>query len=119
VSGLAGETVQWVPELRGAARARAIVAYLTRARTCHADGTLEAEFDGAPEEAPKGLLPWFRAPARAWATHVPVFGHWAALGLDVAPDRIALDSGCVWGNSLTAIRLPDRALTQIKTIDKV
>jgi bis(5'-nucleosyl)-tetraphosphatase (symmetrical) len=119
VSGLAGEAVQWAPELRGAARSRAIVAYLTRARTCHPDGTLEAEFAGAPEEAPKGVVPWFRAPARAWTSHVPVFGHWAALGLDVTRDHVALDSGCVWGRSLTAIRLPDRAITQIATIDRL
>ena len=119
IAGLAGDAMQWSPALTGAARARAIVAYLTRVRTCHPDGTLDADFDGHPSEAPKSSVPWFRLPGRAWTTHVPVFGHWAALGLDVARDHIALDSGCVWGNSLTAIRLPDRTITQIKTIDDV
>jgi bis(5'-nucleosyl)-tetraphosphatase (symmetrical) len=119
VSGLGGESVQWAPELRGAARSRAIVAYLTRARMCQPDGTLDADFAGHPSEAPKGVVPWFRAPGRAWTAHVPVFGHWAALGLDLAPDHVALDSGCVWGNALTAIRLPDRAVTQVKTVDKL
>src|SRR5262249_27989746 len=119
IAGLAGDGVQWSPELRGAARSRAIVAYLTRVRTCHPDGAIDADFDGHPREAPKGSVPWFRLNGRSWTTHVPVFGHWAALGLDVAPDHLALDSGCVWGNALTAIRLPDRTITQIKAIDDV
>jgi bis(5'-nucleosyl)-tetraphosphatase (symmetrical) len=119
IGGLAGESVQWSPDLEGAIRTRTIVAYLTRLRTCHGDGTLDADFDGHPIEAPKGVAPWFRAPARAWTTHVPVFGHWAALGLDIADDHIALDSGCVWGNALTAIRLPDRTISQIKTVDDI
>ena len=89
-----------------------------RVRTCAVDGTMDPEFDGHPGEAPKGRLPWFRLPRRAWATHVPVFGHWAALGLDVGVDHIGLDSGCVWGGDLTAIRLPDRAITKVKSVEK-
>ncbi len=119
LQGLAGDSVQWSPDLTGVARSRAIVAYLTRVRTVHANGALDTGFDGHPSEAPKGSMPWFRAPGRAWTTHVPVFGHWAALGLDIAADHIGLDSGCVWGHALTAIRLPDRTVTQIKTIDAV
>jgi bis(5'-nucleosyl)-tetraphosphatase (symmetrical) len=107
-------TPTWASSLGGPARARAILAYLIRVRTCHADGTVEAEFDGPPEEAPKGTKPWFALPQRAWSTHVPIFGHWAALGLDITSDHIALDSGCVWGHSLTAIKLPQRTITQVK-----
>jgi|SRR5688572_1916589 bis(5'-nucleosyl)-tetraphosphatase (symmetrical) len=109
-----GAPPAWSPGLTGAARARAIAAYLVRVRTCRADGAMEPEFDGAPEDAPKGALPWFALPHRAWSTHVPVFGHWAALGLDVAPGHIGLDSACVWGGALTAIKLPQRTVTQMK-----
>jgi bis(5'-nucleosyl)-tetraphosphatase (symmetrical) len=105
--------VDWSPALAGAARTRALLAWLTRVRMCTPDGRIASDFDGHPREAPKGLVPWFRAPGRAWATHVPVFGHWAALGLDVASGHVALDSGCVWGGKLTAIRLPERALTAV------
>jgi len=104
----------WAPALTGGARVRAVLAYLVRVRTCRPDGSIEPEFDGHPAEAPKGVIPWFALPNRAWTTHVAVFGHWAALGLDIAADHLALDSGCVWGESLTAIRLPQRTITQVK-----
>jgi bis(5'-nucleosyl)-tetraphosphatase (symmetrical) len=110
--------VDWSPALTGAARTRATLAWLTKVRMCEPDGTIASDFDGHPREAPKGLVPWFRLPARAWATHVPVFGHWAALGLDVAADHVALDSGCVWGGKLTAIHLPERTLTAVKCVEK-
>jgi bis(5'-nucleosyl)-tetraphosphatase (symmetrical) len=108
----------WSPALTGPARVRAMLAWLTRVRMCEPDATIASDFDGHPREAPKGLVPWFRLPARAWATHVPVFGHWAALGLDVAKDHVALDSGCVWGGKLSAISLPDRAITSVRSVEK-
>ncbi|HEV7554203.1 MAG TPA: diadenosine tetraphosphatase, partial [Kofleriaceae bacterium] len=62
-------------------------------------------------------VPWFALPDPAWATHTAVFGHWAALGLDLGRRHIALDTGCVWGKSLTAIRLDDRSVFQVKAVE--
>jgi bis(5'-nucleosyl)-tetraphosphatase (symmetrical) len=116
VSHLEG-AADWHPALSGAPRWRAALSYLVRARTCHPDGRLEPQFDGPPAQAPPGCIPWFRLPDARWRSHVPVFGHWAALGLQVEADHIALDSGCVWGRSLSAIRLEDRTVFQVKAVD--
>jgi bis(5'-nucleosyl)-tetraphosphatase (symmetrical) len=53
-------------------------------------------------------MPWFDHPRRASAGHVVVCGHWSALGLKMRADLLSIDSGCVWGRSLTAVRLEDR-----------
>jgi len=109
---------RWDPRLGGSDRWRAILSYLVRVRTCHANGRVEPEFAGPPREAPKGCVPWFALPDPAWATHTVVFGHWAALGLDIGPHHIGLDTGCVWGNSLTAVRLDDRMVFQVKSVER-
>ena len=93
------------------------IGYLTRARMLRADGSMEPDYNGAPTGAPAGTVPWFRFSDPAWATHSIVFGHWAALGLDLGPRHVALDSGCVWGNRLTAVRLDDRAVFQVKAVE--
>ncbi|MBS1119814.1 MAG: bis(5-nucleosyl)-tetraphosphatase(symmetrical) [Deltaproteobacteria bacterium] len=113
-----GAPPRWHERLGGGDRWRAILAYLVRARTCRADGRLEPDFDGPPAQAPAGCVPWFALPQPAWATtHTAVFGHWAALGLDIGPRHIALDTGCVWGKSLTAMRLEDRSVFQVKAVE--
>lgn len=112
-----GPPPRWDPRLGGGDRWRAILAYLVRVRTCRPDGRIEPSFDGPPAEAPPGCVPWFALPGRAWTTHVAVFGHWAALGLDIAADHLGLDTGCVWGNALTAIRLDDRMVFQVKAVE--
>jgi bis(5'-nucleosyl)-tetraphosphatase (symmetrical) len=117
VASLSGAAAPWDDALRGAARARAILAYLVRVRTGHADGRIEADFDGAPADAPTGCVPWFALPHPAWATHTAVFGHWAALGLAIGPRHLGLDTGCVWGKALTAIRLDDRAVFQVAAVE--
>jgi len=61
-------------------------------------------------------VPWFTMPAK-WTNHTAIFGHWAALGLDVGPRHLGLDTGCVWGNFLTAIRLDDRRVFQVKAVE--
>jgi bis(5'-nucleosyl)-tetraphosphatase (symmetrical) len=106
---VSGRAPTWHAGLRGDDRRRAALAYFTRVRMCAGDGAAEPAFDGPPDEAPDHLHPWFALPSRAWTTHVPVFGHWAALGLRVDPGHIALDSACVWGGKLTAMRLDDFA----------
>jgi bis(5'-nucleosyl)-tetraphosphatase (symmetrical) len=79
---------------------------LTTIRTVKADGTL-CKFSGPPAEAPPGCTPWFADPARQSRGTTVLFGHWSALGFKRGSDYLALDSGCVWGQTLTAVRLED------------
>ena len=102
-----GEPRRWDESLSGYERLRFTVNALTRMRFCTADGTLSFAEKGPPGTQPVGLLPWFEVPGRRNADLNIVFGHWAALGYYRAPGLYALDSGCVWGNRLTAIRLDD------------
>ncbi|HUQ53259.1 MAG TPA: symmetrical bis(5'-nucleosyl)-tetraphosphatase [Gammaproteobacteria bacterium] len=107
-----GEPSKWSPKLRGVDRRRYTINALTRMRYCDRRGRLDLSYSGAPGTQPKGLIPWFDVPGRrAAGTHI-VFGHWAALGLYRRADVTALDTGCVWGNHLTAVRLdrPARAV---------
>jgi bis(5'-nucleosyl)-tetraphosphatase (symmetrical) len=112
-----GSVPRWDDKLGGGDRYRAILAYLVRARTLKPDGRVEDTFDGPPAQAPAGCVPWFAFPDAAWKTHTVVFGHWAALGLDLGPHHIGLDTGCVWGKSLTAMRLDDRMVFQVKSVE--
>jgi len=114
---LQGPTPRWDARLGGGDRWRAILGYLVRARCLKADGRLETDFDGPPARAPAGTMPWFAAPSPAWTSHTVLFGHWAALGLDLGPHHIGLDTGCVWGRSLTAIRLDDRTVFQVNAVE--
>src|SRR5262249_13110394 len=105
----------WDEGLRGLARARLVLAVMTRLRVCDADGRIDLSFDGAPADAPKKLRPWFehyRAPETV------VFGHWSALGLYVGDRAICLDTGCVWGGTLSAVCLDDRSLVQEPCVDR-
>lgn len=97
----------WQDELTGIDRLRAITNYFTRMRFIRADGTLEFKTNGGPETAPPGFLPWYRQPRRKPLKRHQLFGHWAALGFCPLAEVTALDSGCVWGNALTAVRLED------------
>jgi bis(5'-nucleosyl)-tetraphosphatase (symmetrical) len=62
---------------------------------------------------PAGYLPWYDVPGRRSRAATVIFGHWSALGLMVTPHAIALDTGCLWGGPMTAIRLEDRRLFQV------
>jgi bis(5'-nucleosyl)-tetraphosphatase (symmetrical) len=108
---------RWDPRLGGNDRHRAIMAYLVNVRMCRADGRVVLDFKGHPSEAPAGCVPWFALPDPAWASHTVIFGHWAALGLAIGRHHIALDTGCVWGKSLSAVRLDDRMVFQIKAVE--
>ena len=83
------------------------VSVMTRIRFCDAHGAPIYAPKMAPLIAPKNLLPWFEFPERKTQNITVVFGHWAALGLMLRPHVMALDSGCVWGNALTAVALCD------------
>ena len=104
---------QWSSDLTGMARYRLIINALTRLRFCTLDGEMDFKENGPPETAPQGFFPWYAVPNRRSREAVIVSGHWAALGLRVADNLLALDSGCVWGGSLTAVRLEDRKVFQV------
>jgi len=102
----------WSDALRGAERLRVIVNAMTRMRFCTPDGAMDFSVKGALEKALPGYLPWFEVPDRRTRGVPIVCGHWSALGLRITPDLLALDTGCVWGGRLTAIRLEDRRVFQ-------
>lgn len=108
LQGMYGNT-QWSPDLAGPERMRAILNGFTRMRFVHAeDGSLDFEQKEGIRSAPPGLVPWFDYKARAAAGAVICFGHWSMLGLVNRPNIVAIDTGCLWGGELTAVRFPDR-----------
>ena len=118
-----GDTpAQWDDSLTGVNRLRCILNALTRIRFCTPQGAMEFDAKGlTAASAPTGYLPWFEAPGRKTADVVVAFGHWSTLGWLNRPDLLSLDSGCVWGGCLSALRLADigpngkaQALIQVK-----
>lgn len=107
------EPAAWSDDLSGWPRLRAIVNAMTRMRFCTAAGVMEFKAKGKLANAPGGYLPWFDVPDRQSADSVLVTGHWSALGLKITPNLLALDSGCLWGGELSALRLEDRTLFQV------
>jgi bis(5'-nucleosyl)-tetraphosphatase (symmetrical) len=103
---------RWEPKLRGARRLAFVTAVLTRLRSCRRDGRPCFEFDGPPETSPTDCRPWFELPGRRSRGLTVIAGHWAALGLKRRPGFLGLDSACVWGGVLSAVRLEDGALFQ-------
>ena len=104
----------WDDALAGWDRMRMIVNALTRMRMCDPTGALALRYKGEPDEhAPAGLVPWFDVPTRRSRDATIIFGHWSALGLHVRDDVVCLDSGCIWGRSLSAMRLEDRAVFEV------
>jgi bis(5'-nucleosyl)-tetraphosphatase (symmetrical) len=100
---------RWDDRLTGWDRLRVIVNAMTRMRFCTRDGRME--FHGKGAEPPAGYLAWYDT--RPQETETIICGHWSQLGLKLTPRLAALDSGCVWGGALSALRLEDRALYQI------
>ncbi|OZI40744.1 bis(5'-nucleosyl)-tetraphosphatase (symmetrical) [Bordetella genomosp. 1] len=108
------EPANWKEDHKGGKRLRVIINALTRIRLCTPNGHMEFATKVAPGAWPAGLVPWFDVPNRATRDVTIVFGHWSTLGLLVRPHLVCLDTGCVWGGSLTALRLHDRKLVQIR-----
>jgi bis(5'-nucleosyl)-tetraphosphatase (symmetrical) len=103
----------WEDALTGYARLRVITNALTRMRICTERGKMEFAFKAELHNIPEGYRPWFDISVRKSAQATIVFGHWSALGLMVKSNAIALDTGCLWGGPLTAIRLEDRKIIQV------
>lgn len=99
---------RWDDSLDGVDRWRLITNYFTRMRFCSADGELELQTKESIDAAPAGFAPWFSFAERKTYAEKILFGHWAALeGRTDVENVYALDTGCVWGGSLTALRLED------------
>jgi bis(5'-nucleosyl)-tetraphosphatase (symmetrical) len=96
---------RWSEDLKGVDRLRFITNCFTRLRFCHADGRLALKNKGSPANAPAGLVPWFRAPNRRTRDLRIVCGHWSALGYYEGDGILSIDTGCVWGSTLCAVRL--------------
>lgn len=96
---------RWDDALTGADRLRVIVNALTRLRFCTPEGAMNLKASGGLDQAPPGMLPWFDVPGRRTAGVTIAFGHWSTLGYLRRPDLISLDTGCVWGGCLSALRL--------------
>jgi bis(5'-nucleosyl)-tetraphosphatase (symmetrical) len=99
------EPLRWDGTLAGADRWRFIINVMTRIRFCSDDGTLEFGTKDGAAAAPPGYRPWFEVPGRLSADTPVAFGHWSTLGLRIEPKLMALDTGCVWGGALTAVRV--------------
>lgn len=99
------EPDHWDDNLLGSSRLRVIVNALTRLRFCTPQGVMDLKTSGGPDAAPAGYLPWFEVPGRRTAGETVAFGHWSTLGLLLRPDVLSLDTGCVWGGCLSALRL--------------
>ena len=95
---------RWDAGLRGADRLRIIVNALTRLRFCTPQGHMDFDSTESAAQAPAGLVPWFDAPGRRTQDTLIAFGHWSTLGWVSRPDILGLDTGCVWGGCLSAVR---------------
>ncbi len=95
----------WSADLKGVARLRFIVNCFTRMRYCDSTGKLDFANSGPVGSQPKGLIPWFEVPHRKSADLRIIFGHWSTLGYYEGANCYAIDTGCLWGGKLTAIKL--------------
>jgi len=99
---------EWSGDLSGPKRLRFIINCLTRMRMLSKKMRLNLSHSGSPFRSRENLKPWYDFDEPAWSGTRVVFGHWSALGLIVLPDLVSLDTGCVWGRQLTAVRLDKR-----------
>lgn len=108
----------WDTALTGWDRLRFIINALTRMRFCTSDGGLEFDHNGPPEQAPAALKPWYEAPGNQLDPRRATLltGHWSQLGCRQGRGYITLDTGCLWGGALTAVRL-DTAAAEFTQID--
>jgi bis(5'-nucleosyl)-tetraphosphatase (symmetrical) len=104
---------QWTPELHGLERLRFIINCLTRLRFCTTDGRLALKEKGDIGTQTTGLVPWFQVANRRTRADRIIFGHWSTLGYYAGEQVWAIDSGCLWGGQLTALRVEPPPLTPL------
>jgi bis(5'-nucleosyl)-tetraphosphatase (symmetrical) len=104
---------RWTDTLTGYERLRVIVNAMTRMRLCTVDGVMEFSHKGQLKALPEGYIPWFAVPERRSRDTPIICGHWSALGLLASNNLFSLDTGCLWGRRLTALRIEDRKIFQI------
>ena len=107
------QPAKWDDRLTGPHRLRCILNALTRIRFVSSDGTMDFRIKQAPPAAPPGWMPWFDHPQRASRDTPIVFGHWSTLGLMLRQDAICLDTGCLWGEELSALSWPERIVYRV------
>ena len=113
----ASRKAAWTPDLRGDEQLAATTAIFTRMRMVDTDGRARLEYAGPPGAAPDGWKPWYtRSSVRSQGYRL-LFGHWAQFGFYRAHDAVCLDSACVYGGRLTALRLNDGRVVQEPAID--
>ncbi|MDO6563976.1 symmetrical bis(5'-nucleosyl)-tetraphosphatase [Amphritea sp. 1_MG-2023] len=106
----------WSADLEGFDRLRIITNYFTRMRFCDTKGRMEFSAKGTLSSQPSGFMPWFSHRGKVLAKSRIIFGHWAALeGKADRANVYALDTGCVWGGTLTALRLEDQQLFSVNS----
>jgi bis(5'-nucleosyl)-tetraphosphatase (symmetrical) len=111
------EPSRWDDDLAGAERLRFIVNCFTRLRYVDADGRLALRVKGSPSKSQtQQLIPWFEVPGARWRGPRVVFGHWSTLGFLNTSTVVSLDTGCVWGGSLTALRLDDTGAAPVQVV---
>ena len=108
----------WEDDYSGMDRLRIITNAMTRLRVCSADGVMDFKYKGVVQNRPKNTLPWYEVPGRKSAKANIIFGHWSALGLNVGSRHVALDTGCLWGGQLSALRLEDRQVFQVSCVEQ-
>jgi bis(5'-nucleosyl)-tetraphosphatase (symmetrical) len=112
------QPAKWRDDRKGWSRLRLICNILTRIRFCDAEGKAMFKLTGGPGSQPSPYLPWFKHRHRRTRVVTVAFGHWAALGLKINKRYLSMDSGCVWGGKLSALRLKDRKLFQVKGLKR-
>lgn len=112
----------WQDNLSSWDRFRCIVNYMTRTRFCTTNGQLDFKYKGPLNSAPKDLIPWFEIDGRKTNNVEIVFGHWAALQGKTGQEKngiFALDTGCVWGDKLSALRLEDKKIFAVDSLQEI
>jgi bis(5'-nucleosyl)-tetraphosphatase (symmetrical) len=107
------EPAKWGALLPTDARRRITINAMTRLRVLNRAHEIDFNFKGSLADMPPDLMPWFAAKTVRVAPPVVVTGHWSALDLYISPSVVSLDTGCVWGRKLTAMRLEDQAIFQV------
>lgn len=115
VSKLYGDTKgSWAAAASSRDRVKYALNCMTRMRYCEINATPDYSCSETPGNQPAHLKPWFEIENKALSDHTILFGHWAALGYHHHNNAYALDSGCVWGNALTALRLEDKEVISVR-----